>query len=171
MLVRENQMDSARLLSLASRLRQLTRAANARLIIHTQANIAAAVDADGVHVSQADIGELPTMRRWLGRAGESMSFSASTHDAASLEAAAKVGSDFALLSPVFPTASHPGEAALGIDAFRELAGKANVPVVALGGITPDNRSQLKGFGVAAISAILLAVDPQAAACALLEPAT
>ena len=161
-------MDSARLLSLASRLRQLTRDCNARLIIHTQANIAAAVDADGVHVAQNDIAELAAMRRWLGRAGENMSLSASCHDAASLAAASEAGADFVLLSPVFPTASHPGEPALGIEAFRQLASQTRVPVVALGGINPENRSQLQGFGVAAIGAILQAADPRLAAQKLLE---
>jgi len=162
-LVREKGMDSARLLAFASRLRQLTREHDARLLMHSQADIAGAIGADGVHVASADIGELPAMRQWLGRAGAGVSFSASCHSADQLAAAHEAGADFALLSPVFPTASHPGEPHLGMERFRELAAASPLPVVALGGITPDNRAELAGFGVAVIGAILDADDPQAAA--------
>ncbi len=160
-LAREKAMDSARLLAFCSRLRALTREFGARLIVHTQADVAKAVAADGVHVSERDMGEIPAIRRWLG--GQGASISASCHDAASLARAADLGADFALLSPVFPTASHPGAPHLGPARFRELAREAPLPVVALGGIGPDNRRELAGFPVAVIRAILNAADPESAA--------
>jgi thiamine-phosphate pyrophosphorylase len=163
-LVRERQMDSARLLALASRLRLLTREHGARLLVHTQADVAVAVDADGVHVAAADIRELPGMRRWLS--GKPMSLSASCHSAAELTAAGEAGADFALLSPVFPTASHPDAPHLGVARFRQLAAGAPLPVVALGGITAENRAQLTGYGVAVIGALLDAANAEAAATAL-----
>ncbi|MDX8411829.1 MAG: thiamine phosphate synthase, partial [Mariprofundaceae bacterium] len=52
-LLREPQLDSAKLLALASRLRLLTREHQALLLVHTQADVARAVQADGVHVSAA----------------------------------------------------------------------------------------------------------------------
>jgi thiamine-phosphate pyrophosphorylase len=165
-LVREKQMDSARLLALASRLRQLTREHGARLLVHTQADVAVAVGADGVHVAAADIRELPGMRRWLG--DRALSLSASCHSAAELAEAAAAGADFALLSPVFPTASHPGTPVLGLEAFRRLAADAPIPVLALGGITAANRSQLAGYGVATIGALLDVADAEAAAKGLRE---
>jgi thiamine-phosphate diphosphorylase len=160
-LVREKQMDSARLLAFASRLRLLTRDHGARLIVHTQADVAVAVDADGVHVGAADIGDLPGMRHWLG--GMAMSLSASCHSAGELADAAAAGADFALLSPVFPTSSHPDAAQLGVAQFRRLADAAPLPVLALGGITVANRALLAGFGVAVIGALLDAADAEAAA--------
>jgi len=160
-LVREKQMDSARLLALASRLRLLTRDHGARLLVHTQADIAVAVDADGVHVAAADIRELPGMRRWLGALP--MSLSASCHSAAELAAAAAAGADFALLSPVFPTASHPDAPHLGIERFRQLATGAALPVLALGGITATNRTQLADYAVAVVGALLDATDAESAA--------
>jgi thiamine-phosphate pyrophosphorylase len=163
-LVRERQMDSARLLAFASRLRLLTRDHGARLIVHTQADVAVAVDADGVHVGAADIGDLPGMRHWLG--GMAMSLSASCHSAQELADAAAAGADFALLSPVFPTSSHPGAAHLGVAQFRRLAEAATLPVLALGGITVANRNELAGYGVAVIGALLDAADAEAAAAAL-----
>ena len=163
-LVREKQMDAARLLAFAARLRQLTRDHGARLWVHTQADIAAAVEADGVHVAAAGIGELVRMRRWLS--GQPMSLSASCHTPAELDAAAAAGADFALLSPGFPTASHAGAPVLGAERFLQLAAAAPLPVLALGGITPANRGELAGQRVAVIGALLDAADARAAACAL-----
>lgn len=168
-LVREKEMDSARLLAFSSRLRALTRQYEARLIIHTQADVALAVDADGVHVSAADIRAMPQIRRWLQENGVEAEtaarwcLSASCHNADELEQARKAGADFALLSPVFPTASHPEATALGTERFFRLASATSLPVVALGGISPENRCLLAGFPVAAIRALLLADDPEVAA--------
>jgi len=160
-LVREKQMDSARLLAFCARLRSLTRVHDARLLVHTQADVALAVGADGVHLASPDIGELSSMRRWLKDA--QISLSASCHDADELQAACDGGADFALLSPVFATRSHPGAAHLGVAAFRVLAEHAALPVVALGGIVPANRGQLAGHPVAVISALLGAEDVEQAA--------
>jgi len=163
-LVREKAMNSAQLLAFASRLRELTRETEADLIIHTQADVAKAVRADGVHVAAADIHELPTMRRWL--ADETLSLSASCHHEAELRQASENGADFALLSPVFPTTSHPGAAHLGVEGFEKLAAAAPLPVIALGGITPENRGEIADYGIAVISAILEADDPRRAAMRL-----
>jgi len=156
-LLREPQLDSAKLLALASRLRLLTREHQARLLVHTQADVARAVNADGVHVSAAAIAEIPAMRNWLGDA--QMSFSASCHGLAELRLAYGQQADFAMLSPVFPTNSHPGKPHLGVDRFKKIAAQSPLPVVALGGITPANRTELGDYPVAAISAILDADDP------------
>ena len=59
---------------------------------------------------------------------------ATAHTLAELGAAQSRGADAVLLSPVFPTRSHPGRAALGPLRFRLLAARARVPVIALGGL-------------------------------------
>jgi len=160
-MVREKHMNSAQLLSFSSRLRSLTRQAGARLIIHSQADVALAVKADGVHVAAADIGELPAMRNWLGK--ECMSLSASCHNLAELNHAHMSGADFALLASVFPTASHPDSPCLGVEAFKAMAGSAPIPVLALGGIRPENRNLLADYGVAVIGAILDSPNPEGSA--------
>jgi len=149
-LVREKQMDSARLLAFCSRLKVMTTTHDALLIVHSQADVAEAVGADGVHVGAGSIDEIPAMRQWLNRAD--IMISASCH----------------LLSPVFPTASHPGVPHLGAKRFQALAKASPLPVVALGGITPENRSELADHPVAAISAILNADDPELASRQLHE---
>jgi len=157
-LVREKQMDSARLLAFCARLREMTRTYGARLLVHTQADVAKAVDADGVHVAGEDIARVTAIRAWLD--APNISISASTHNAYELHAAATSDCAFALLSPVFPTTSHPGAPHLGVNAFRELAQQSPLPVVALGGINLENRTQLAGFPVAVISALLDVKDSE-----------
>jgi len=156
-LIREKELTSARLLVLASRLRDITRKHRARLIIHTQADIALAVDADGVHVSSSHITTIPVVRSWLNN--PEMSISASCHNAEELAQAEQAGADFAMLAPVFPTQSHPGAPTLGVEAFRALAAQADIPVVALGGITSANHHTLASNNIAVISAILGADHP------------
>ncbi|MDQ6958682.1 MAG: thiamine phosphate synthase [Mariprofundaceae bacterium] len=160
-LVREKQMDSAHLLVFCSRLRAMTMAHNALLIVHSQADVARAVGADGVHVAAANMEEIPAMRKWLNH--KEMTISASCHSTEELEQAMHYGVNFTLLSPVFSTLSHPQALPLGVPRFMRLAKGANLPVIALGGVTPDNRRELASFGVAVISAILDADTPKLAA--------
>jgi len=133
---------------------------NALLIVHSQADVARAVGADGVHVAATDMEEIPAMRKWLNHEG--MTISASCHSTEELERAMHYGADFALLSPVFSTASHPQALPLGVNRFMKIARNAGLPVIALGGISLENRKELAGFGVAVISAILDADDPELA---------
>ncbi len=161
MLVREKHLSSAKLLALSAQLRVLTRDHGARLIIHTQADVARAVGADGVHVAATAIPDIPAMRQWL--ADVPMCFSASCHHRHELNAAAESGADFALLSPVFPTRSHVGAPHLGAERFMAMAKDSPIPVVALGGISVENRHRLAGYGIAVISSLLDAKDPEAAA--------
>ena len=60
---------------------------------------------------------------------------AAAHDRAEIEAALAARADGIFLSPVFPTASHPGASTLGSAGFHALAHLSSVPVIALGGMT------------------------------------
>jgi 8-oxo-dGTP diphosphatase len=81
--------------------------------------------------------------------------SASCHDERELDHAEKLGLDFALLSPVQQTSSHPCAVTLGWDKFRALSDTTSMPVYALGGMSLSDmeRSWQQGAqGIAAISA-------------------
>lgn len=67
---------------------------------------------------------------------------ATAHSAAEIALANRLGADAILLSPVFPTRSHPGSAVLGPVRFRLLARLATAPVIALGGMTRTNAQRL-----------------------------
>ncbi len=85
---------------------------------------------------------------------------ASVHNYRELIAAHRAGVDLIFLSPVFPTRSHPGGPTLGRRRFAELALRARVPVIALGGITAHRARSLKGaYGWAGIDAWLKPLKP------------
>lgn len=67
---------------------------------------------------------------------------ATAHDLAQIGLAARFGADAVLVSPVFPTRSHPGAPMLGPVRFGLLARRSAVPVIALGGMTPQSARTL-----------------------------
>jgi len=160
-LVREKQLTSAKLLALASRLRVLTHACHARLMIHSQADIAVAVDADGVHLASADMPGAAAVRQWLANSQKTVSVSC--HNADELAQAADCGADYVMLSPVFATASHPGAPYLGVERFHALAAASTLPVVALGGINTVTCKALQGYPMAAIGALQNTADSRLSA--------
>jgi len=161
--LREKHLDSAKLLSLASKLRIMTKKYSTRLLIHSQADIAKAVAADGVHVDAKSIPEITNIKTWLG---DGFLVSASCHNVQELTQAEQQGANFCFLSPVFPTQSHPGAPSLGATTFLQLAATVSIPVVALGGIAPDVITQLQGHGVATMGGILDAENQKKAATLL-----
>lgn len=103
---------------------------------------------DGIHLNSQRL--LKTKRRPAGDI-----VSASCHGRQELEHAQSIGVDFAVLSPVQKTRSHPYARPLGWDTFQQLVDGINMPVYALGGVTADDIEQAwnsGGQGVAAISA-------------------
>ena len=102
----------------------------------------------GVHLRAAQLRELrdrPLPKgAWVG---------ASCHDAEELELAARLGADFATLSPVDATASHPGAAPLGWERFAQLVADARLPVYALGGVGPDNLDRARAAGAQGVAGI------------------
>lgn len=104
----------------------------------------------GVHLPSASwqaLGERPLP--WGQLVG------ASCHDVAQLARSVEIGIDFATLSPVRPTASHPVAVPLGWARFQSLAEAASLPVYALGGMHPEDVVQARnagGQGVAGIGA-------------------
>lgn len=162
-LLREPELASSKLLAVASQLRILTQKYHAKLLIHSHADVAKAVGADGIHLRAADMHEVTAMKNWLQF---DMLFSVSCHDLSELKEAKKEGADYAFLSPVFATKSHPEALGLGIDVFHDLAKQSPLPIIALGGVEIQNRALLAGFSIATIRALLLAKDPLQAARAL-----
>jgi len=78
---------------------------------------------------------------------------ASCHDANELAQARRIGVDFAVVSPVLPTPSHPGAACLGWDSLRQLSSGANMPVYALGGMRVEDIALAHRNGAQGIAAV------------------
>lgn len=75
------------------------------------------------------------------------------HDHREIRAAERAGAALLLLSPVFPTRSHPGARSLGPHRFARLAASARTPVIALGGMTPARFRRLQTLGAQGWAAI------------------
>jgi 8-oxo-dGTP diphosphatase len=128
--LREPELDADDLDRLFVEMRAATRAAGAALVVSSRHPRALAEAADGVHLTARALmaSEARPAAPWVG---------ASVHGAEELARAAALGVDFAVLGPVRPTASHPGQAPLGWTEFERLAGATAVPLYAIGGLDVD----------------------------------
>ncbi|HIP52853.1 MAG TPA: thiamine monophosphate synthase, partial [Chromatiales bacterium] len=86
-------------------------------------------------------------------AEEEVLVGASCHNPEELEKAGRMGLDYALLSPVLPTASHPQAQPLGWPRFAELVEAATLPVFALGGMEAGDVETARHHGAQGIAAI------------------
>ena len=84
---------------------------------------------------------------------QSVPVAASCHDLAQLLAAQRLGCDFAVLGPVQATASHPGAAVLGWDAFEQLREQVSLPLYAIGGLAVEDIDEARRHGAQGIAAI------------------
>jgi thiamine-phosphate pyrophosphorylase len=137
------------------------------LIVNDHVDIALAVDADGVHVGQADLPVAET-RRLIG-SDKILGLSVST--AAELESVPE-GVDYLGIGPVYPTGTKlDAAAATGLPLFADLVAATRLPVVAIGGIDAGNCAPLfmaGAAGIAVVSAICGQDDPAKATATLRE---
>lgn len=117
----------------ASRLRELTRRYDALLFINDHADIALAVDADGVHLGQDDL-PIEEARRIMGE----KIIGISTHGPEQAKSAERGGADYIGFGPVFHTTTKDAGSPKGVDALRSVREVVGIPVVAIGGINEDN---------------------------------
>lgn len=119
---------------------------NAKLLINTMPTTAVSLNAHGVHLNSVrllQLNERPLDRNfWV---------SASCHNQNELSHAERIGVDFAVLSPVQYTSSHPDAVPIGWKKFSELVEHANVPVYALGGMFPVHMDMAWGCGAQGIA--------------------
>ena len=130
-------------------LKRLCRQRRLRLLVAGDARLARAIGADGLHLPESLVAA-PGWRR-LKRPGWLVT--AAAHSGAAIARAFTCGVDAVLLSPVFPTASHPGGRALGVIRFARLVRWSPLPVYALGGISAVTLRRLNGTSIAGIAGI------------------
>ena len=126
-------------------------------VINDDVELAAEVDADGVHVGQSDMAA-GDVRACIGE-GKILGVSAQTVEQA--VAAEKCGADYLGVGAVFPTGSKDDAEDVSYDTLRDICNAVSIPVIAIGGITAANAAKLSGSGicgVAVISAIYCADD-------------
>lgn len=161
--LREKDLSSRDLHELAARMREITGRYGARLIINDRVDVAFAVRADGVHLG----GHSMPVRDVRKLAGERLMVGVSCHSVSSALAAEEDGADFVTFSPIYETASKIAYGRpLGPELLAGAVEQLRIPVFALGGIKLERISEVMGHGargIALISAILAAEDPELAA--------
>jgi thiamine-phosphate pyrophosphorylase len=147
--VRERDLDGGRLASLVTELVRLTRGTATRVVVNDRLDVALACRADGVHLRGDSIP--PGRARSIAPAG--FLIGRSVHHEAEAKAVAP-DVDYLIAGTVFPTSSKPGlTECLGVEGLARICRSVSVPVLAIGGMTPDRLADVATAGAAGVAAI------------------
>ncbi len=164
--LREKNCSTREFVELGRALKALLSPLLVPLIINDRLDVALAIGADGVHVGQQDM-DFETARRILGP-DTILGLSIETVEQA--RAAVRLDADYLGVGPVFATPTKTDAApALGLEGLAEVRAITEHVIVAIGGIGPTNAGQTieaGADGIAVVSAICAAEDPERAARAL-----
>jgi thiamine-phosphate pyrophosphorylase len=156
--LRVKDLPTREFLTIAHEVRLICQQAGCLLLINDRADIALAVDADGVHIGQEDL-PLDAARTVLG---PHKIIGVSTHDADQAVTAERGGADYLGFGPLFGTNTKAtGYTARGLDQLRAIRVLVRLPIVAIGGITVERAPSALAAGadaVAMISDLVLADD-------------
>ena len=148
--LRAKDIPSRDFLTLAQEVRKICRRSGCLLIVNDRADIALAVDADGVHVGQEDL-PLKAARKVLG---PNKIIGVSTHDLQQARAAEHDGADYVGFGPMYGTTTKAtGYTARGLDQLREIRAMVRLPIVAIGGITTERALATLTAGADAVAMI------------------
>ncbi len=161
--LREKEASSLEFYQLALRLKACLKPFHVPLIINDRIDIALACDAEGVHLGQSDL-PVDVARKLLGK---NCIIGLSLESVADAEEANRLDVDYVAVSPVYDTSTKTDTSkALGLDGVRAIRAATRFPTVAIGGIHLPNAASIieaGADGLAVVSAIMSATDPQEAA--------
>ncbi len=161
--LREKDMSTLEMILLGQALRELTRRHGVLFVVNDRVDVALAVEADGVHVGQADM-PARLVRKLVG---PDMIVGVSATTLAQAVRAAEDGADYLGVGPIYPTGTKPDAAPVtGPWLVTAAKRETGLPIVAIGGIGPGNAAEVVAAGadgVAVISAIVGKPDPRAEA--------
>ncbi|HEY7674962.1 MAG TPA: thiamine phosphate synthase [Burkholderiales bacterium] len=160
---RNKSADRALRVKQAAALAVLCRSAAVPLVINDDLELALQIDADGLHVGRGDV-DIARARKGLG---EKKILGASCYDSVDRAvAASSLGADYVAFGSIFPSTTKPGASRAPLSLFDRARERVRVPIVAIGGITPENASSVIDAGadsIAVISALFDATDIAATA--------
>ena len=142
--VREKQLSATELKAFLDRVIAMARPYGTKVLLNGDVELASVSGADGVHLSSAQLMKLQ-------QKPEGLMCGASCHSVDELMHAQQLALDFAMLSPVLPTKSHPGGEVLGWQRFRQMIKDCAIPVYALGGLSPSDLIQAWQYGAHGIA--------------------
>ncbi|HVT79345.1 MAG TPA: thiamine phosphate synthase [Phycisphaerae bacterium] len=155
--LREKELEDGELLGRARRVAERCRGAGgageggAISMINDRADIALLAGADGVHVGQGDLPLAEVKRIWVMGARGGGITGISTENLAQARSAAEQGPTYIAAGPMFPTTTKDKPRIVGPAYAAELARELKLPLVAIGGITPENAREVLAAGATALA--------------------
>jgi thiamine-phosphate diphosphorylase len=149
--VRDRLLDDRALLEFLRDLRRTVAGTGCAVLVNDRIDLALAAGIDGVHLKShsvlpADVRPIVPPGFLIGRSVHAID------EARRIEAAG--GCDYLLFGTVFPSRSKPDEHPIaGSDALREVCGAVHLPVIAIGGVTPQRAGEVMAAGAAGAAAI------------------
>ena len=167
--LREKNLPEDEFVAEAIRVKELCSRYNVPLIINDNADVALKSGADGVHVGIEDA-PVAELRQ---KVGKDFIIGATAKTVEQAQSAEKAGADYLGVGAVFPSPTKKNAIRITAEKLKEICSSVSVPAVAIGGISLDNVSEIKGCGmsgIAVVSAIFASDDIQKAASELKEKA-
>ena len=132
--LREKYLSNRELIKIAKDIRSITKGTGTKFVINDRPDIAAICDADFLHLGQADI-TIEDARKIVG----AMKIGLSTHSIQQAKDALSKKPDYIGFGPIYPTnaKANPNKP-VGTEQLKQVLYFSNVPVVAIGGISPEN---------------------------------
>ena len=155
--LREKELDAQHFLEEAREIGALCRRYGVPFFVNDNVEIAIKCKAEGIHVGQEDMAAAKVRQR----VGDDMMIGVSAHSVEEALEAVKNGADCLGVGAMFSTATKTDVEVMTTETLRDICNAVDIPVVAIGGISKENMSQLSGTGVdgvALVSAIFAAED-------------
>lgn len=165
---RQKSGSTREMIHIAAQMKKVCSDHDVPLIVNDRVDVAIAAEADGVHLGQDDF-PIPLARELTG---EEMIIGASASNMEEVEKCILDGADYVGFGPVYPTASKDDAGSVkGIDSLGQVVKAVTLPIIAIGGISLDNISQILRtdvHGIAVISSVCCQEDPEGSTRALYQ---
>ena len=140
--LRDKDVSTRDLIKIGHAIKKLTARFAATFIVNDRPDIAYACDADGLHVGQEDI-PIAVAREILGKEKE---IGVSTHSLDEARRARLEGADYISVGPIFHSSTKPHLKPVGVKLLKDVRKEIGLPIVAIGGITPENVEEVLAAG-------------------------
>lgn len=147
------------LLEVGTKIRHMTLQMKKLFMVNDRADLALALNADGVHLGQDDL-PIKTARTIIKN--KSKLIGRSTHNLQQARQAVKEGADYIGYGPIFGTPTKPTYKPIGLDSIKKVVQNTKIPVVCIGGIDQSNAKTVIGAGanrIAVVRAIFSSAHP------------
>jgi len=148
--LREKHLTDREIIEAGKRIKSITAGTNTLLVINDRVDLALAAGADVLHLGQDDL----PVEEARKIAGDRLKIGLSTHSIEQVREALEQKPDYIGFGPVYPTnAKARPDAPVGVEMLKEVLSFANIPVVAIGGIFPENMDEVLAAGAKNIALV------------------